>query len=176
LNIRLANHKDLEAITQVYRTSIQVLCAKDYDQDVIELWQSSSTALSRMHLVNEGKLWVVDAFSRTDFYLDSNHNETKVTSLTQDELTPLAGFMVVTPGELVSLFIHPDYARLGVGKKLAQMGIQMAKKGCTSIRLESTLTALSFYQKLGFVEQSRGYFSHGRSDLKIPVVNMTLTF
>ena len=63
----------------------------------------------------------------------------------------LAGFMVAKPGEIISLFIHPLYAGLGVGNKLAQIAIQIAKKGHAYIPLESTLTALPFYQKLGFI-------------------------
>jgi hypothetical protein len=40
------------------------------------------------------------------------------------------------------------------------------------VKLESTITAAPFYEKLGFKEIGRGYFSHGSSDLKIPVINM----
>jgi ribosomal protein S18 acetylase RimI-like enzyme len=163
-------------IAQVYHASISELCSHDYEQEVIQAWLEASNPDARKRYIESGCLWVVESFSRTQFDLTSNHSSTENGTLVQGHQTnELAGFMVTVPGELISLFIHPDFSGLGVGKKLAEIGIQFAQKGHKVIRLEATLTAVPFYQKLGFVAQSRGFYSHGKASLNIPVVNMILT-
>lgn len=177
MQIRLARIEDLTPIAQVYHASIAELCSTDYDQDVILAWLNTSKPESRQQDIESGCLWVVESFSRSTFDLESNNQPTTKPSLEQNNrYKGLAGFMAVAPGELMSLFIHPAYSGLGVGKKLAEIGIQFAKKGHHSIRLESTLNTVPFYQKLGFVEKSHGFFSHGNTTLNIPIVNMILTF
>lgn len=177
--IRLANNEDLDLIDQVYRESITKLCANDYEQAVLLAWKNRPNLETRIADIALGRLWVVESFNRSPLGLTPEQRLGEG-SLWGPECkqapSGLAGFMVVSPGEIVSLFIHPDFSGLGVGKKLAEIGIQIAKKGQKVVQLESTINAVSFYQKLGFVEQSRGFFSHGSASLKIPVVNMTLSF
>lgn len=150
--IRLGTADDIDNIARVYADSVRVLCQHDYDAKIIADWQVSTPAQSRLKLIDDGSLWVAQ--------VDNN----------------IAGYLVVIPGEIVSLFIDPDYAGFGIGKALGQFGIKLAmNKDASQVILESTLTAAPFYEKLGFTELSRSFFSHGAGDLKIPVINMMFT-
>ena len=81
--------------------------------------------------------------------------------------------MVSVPGEIVALFVSPDYAGQGVGRRLADLALEIASDiDSGEIVLESTLTAMPFYQKLGFTEVSRGFFTHGQKNMGISIVNM----
>lgn len=63
------------------------------------------------------------------------------------ELVPQAN-LVYRIGQMV---VHPDYQRRSLGKKILSTLIDLAKKeGATSLTLNARLTAVGFYQKLGF--------------------------
>jgi len=56
------------------------------------------------------------------------------------------------------------------------MGVEIArKKNSCEVKLESTITAVPFYKRMGFREVGRGYYSHGESDLKLPIINMVMS-
>ena len=150
--IRLAVPDDIYAIADVYADSIRELCKHDYEPEVIALWEVSTAPESRLIAIENGSLWVAEV----------NGN--------------IGGYLVAVPGELVALFVASSYAGLGMGKALGQLGIEISKQDNSGVViLESTITAAPFYKKLGFEEVSRGFFSHGSSDIKIPVINMALT-
>ena len=69
--------------------------------------------------------------------------------------------LVVAYGELVpqdnlvyrvcQMVVHPDYQKQNLGRKILSTLIAIAKKeGATSLTLDARLTAIGFYQKLGF--------------------------
>ena len=149
--IRLGQSTDIDEIADIYQDSIGTLCKQDYTVEVITLWQSSTPKEARLKLIEAGSLYVADYNGR------------------------IGGYLVAVPGEIIALFVGSAYAGLGMGKKLALHGIEIAQQTPSGkITLESTLTAAGFYQKLGFKTVGRGYFSHGTSELKIPVVNMVM--
>jgi GNAT superfamily N-acetyltransferase len=151
LQIRQGTAEDIDDIARVYANSVRLLCQHDYDAKIIAHWQVSTPAQSRLKVIDDKSLWV----AQVD--------------------TSIVGYLVAIPGEIVALFIDPDYAGVGIGRALGLFGIKLAmNNNISQVILESTLTAAPFYEKLGFKEISRGYFSHGVSDLKIPVINMAL--
>lgn len=153
-NIRLvpAQTSHLTPISIVYQQSIAQLCAADYDSQVIELWRRSKPADSRQTFIDNEQMWVA---------LDGDH---------------VTGFVVSLPGEILALFISPDYARLGIGGRLLKKGIELAtRNGETTIKIESTLTAKEFCQRFGFSVDGEGTYSHGQSGLVIPVIYMSIS-
>ena len=149
MEIRKATIDDLDELDTIYRRSIAELCAQDYDAEVIRVWKNSVPVEARIPSIDQGILWVA--------------------ILSES----VAGYMVSVPGEIVALFVSPDCAGKGVGKKLAELAVEIASKTeFGEIILESTLTAVPFYQKFRFMEVGRGFFSHGQSDIEIAVVNM----
>jgi len=149
MEIRQATIDDLDELDTIYRRSIVELCAQDYNAEVIRVWRDSVPVEARIPSIEQGILWVA--------ILGGN----------------VAGYMVSVPGEIVALFVSPDCAGKGVGSKLAELALEIAlNTESGEIILESTLTAVPFYQKFRFTELSRGFFSHGQSDIEIAVVNM----
>jgi putative acetyltransferase len=149
MQIRKATVADLDDLDIIYRRSIAELCAQDYDAEVIDAWKDSVPVEARVPSIEKGALWVAVL------------GET------------IAGYMVAVPGEIIALFISPDFSGKGVGRRLAELALELASRNePDEIVLESTLTALPFYQKLGFKETSRGYFTHGEANIEIAIVNM----
>lgn len=151
MDIRLAKAEDVFAISEVYSDSVRELCKGDYPDKVITTWQNSTPAESRLPAIEQKTLWVAE--------IDNC----------------IAGYMMAVPGEIIALFIHSKFAKRGVGFTLGKLGVELAQKGHNGpVTLESTLTAKPFYEKLGFIETGRGFFTHGNDDLKIEVINMQL--
>lgn len=151
-SIRLGKASDIDEIAAVYAESVASLCKDDYSPEVISFWQQSVPAEARLKSIANKSLWVAERNGQ------------------------LIGYMVAIPGELIGLFISPQASGIGVGRVLAELGIHIAQgdEG-GSVKLESTLNAAPFYEKLGFVKASRGFFSHGEEGaMQIPVINMLL--
>lgn len=150
--IRLGTPDDVDQIAEVYADSVRELCKGDYEPEVIAHWATSTPPESRLKSIESGALWVAEVDGK------------------------IGGYLVSVPGELLALFVASSCAGLGMGKTLGQLGIKIAKENASGeVKLESTLTAAPFYKTLGFEEVDRGYFSHGNSGLKIPVINMVLS-
>jgi len=85
------------------------------------------------------------------------------------------GFVDAEPGEVTRLFVLPEFARSGVGRRLLEIGITQARLGHVgSIKLEATINAEGFYRKHGFRSIGRGHFSHGLGGEPIEIVRMEL--
>ncbi|WP_101756718.1 GNAT family N-acetyltransferase [Oceanicoccus sp. KOV_DT_Chl] len=155
-NIRPGVETDLDALAEIFQQSIQQLCRHDYDAGVIELWSNSVPASARLKAIVAGSLWVAE--------IESVELEPKV-----------CAYMVAQPGELVALFVHPSVAGTGIGQALGELAIRLAAVGADNgISVEATLNAVNFYEKLGFVRVSCGFFTGGNNNVEIPVVNMHL--
>ncbi|BBK33035.1 hypothetical protein STHU_36690 [Allostella humosa] len=87
----------------------------------------------------------------------------------------VVGFVDAEPGEVTRLFILPDAAGGGLGRRLLAIGIDTARVGHSGpVRLESTINAAEFYRRHGFREVGRGHFSHGLGGDPIEIIHMEL--
>jgi GNAT superfamily N-acetyltransferase len=87
----------------------------------------------------------------------------------------VVGFVDAEPGEVTRLFILPEAAGFGLGRRLLEIGIAQARLGHTgSIKLEATINAEGFYRKCGFRSMGRGHFSHGLGGDPVEIVHMEL--
>jgi GNAT superfamily N-acetyltransferase len=87
----------------------------------------------------------------------------------------VVGFFDAEPGELTRLFLMPEVAGIGLGRRLLEIGFERARppRG-GSIEVEATINAEAFYRKHGFVSRARGHFSHGLGGEPIEIVHMEL--
>ena len=151
MKIRLASYDDILCISEVFTDSVRELCKNDYEHSVIDLWIASKPPDSRSQYIDNRSLWVAE--------LDGE----------------IAGYLISIPGEVLALFVGSSYTGLGIGSALGKLGIELANRnGLIDVKLESTITAVEFYKKLGFRETGRGYYTHGKSNLKLPIINMVL--
>ncbi len=102
--IRLGTPGDIHKIAKIYAASIRQLCSKDYPVDTINHWAHSTPAESRLEGIEAGSLWVAEV----------NGN--------------MAGYLVTVPGELMELFIAPEYSGMGLGARLGELGIKLAQQ------------------------------------------------
>ncbi len=85
----------------------------------------------------------------------------------------VVGFVDSAPGVLLRLFVRPDIAGQGLGRRLLELGVQAAMLD-GQVRLEATLHATAFYTRFGFVETGRVVFQHPLGGLPVEVVSMVL--
>ncbi|MBU6419963.1 MAG: GNAT family N-acetyltransferase [Proteobacteria bacterium] len=82
----------------------------------------------------------------------------------------LLGYVEAGPGEITRLFIRPDAAGQGLGRRLLERGIKMAGPG--DIRLNATLNAAGFYEHCGFIPLGQEMYFHDGSDEPVEIVKM----
>lgn len=60
------------------------------------------------------------------------------------------------PARIRAFFVHPDYARRGIGRKIIELCENEAKKhGFSSLALGATLPGVPLYKAMGFKEMEQ---------------------
>jgi GNAT superfamily N-acetyltransferase len=149
---RPARAGDGQALFDITRLSVGGLARESYTPEQIAGWMGERTPSFYEELIGKGQMIVAER--------DGG----------------VAGFVDAEPGEVTRLFILPDAAGLGLGKRLLEIGIARAGAGHAGpIRVESTINAEGFYRRHGFRPVGKGYFSHGLGGAPIEVVYMELS-
>lgn len=147
--IRTANREDAPTIYTIHHASLITLCVSHYSLDTLQCWFSGKTVEGYYLAIDDGEMFVCEL--------------NKV----------VIGFGHAVPGEVVAIFVHPDFAGQGVGNCLLSYAIQCASKDYDGpIKLIATLNAEPFYARHGFSEVRR--YTLERGDLQFPVVEMEL--
>lgn len=128
--LRPATANDGPAVVKVQQAAIRELCAGDYSAAQLASWSSSVASdpfqpslTSHLSIVAEGANGIV-GFADFD---DSG-------------------------GELVSIYVHPEHARLGLGSMLLQaIETRAHAAGVREMVVSSSLTAVPFFERVGFV-------------------------
>lgn len=125
MKIRLAQDKDYAAIARLHRATIKHINSKDYPEDVISVWAGRTNVRRFRNNAAKVKRWVAVENDKIIGFCDHNYQ-----------------------CELDGLYIHKDFQGKGVGKKLLKVAEDSMKKlGCKKIKIISTITAKTFYQK-----------------------------
>ena len=127
LNIRRARQEDQEAIWRVHGRAIRETCASHYPPEVIEIWAG--------RLRSEK---YAEAIDRYEFFV-------------AEEEGVIVGYgeLGQEDGEIQGLYVSPGGK--GVGWKLLRTLEERARAyGLKSLRLTSSLNAVSFYERAGF--------------------------
>jgi predicted GNAT family N-acyltransferase len=151
VSFRPARPEDAETVFEITKASISGLAGASYSRNQIENWMGERTPTFYQELIAKGRMTVC------------LRNAVVV------------GFVDAVPGEVTRLFMLPEAARLGLGRRLLDIGIAQARLGHSGpIKLEATINAEGFYQRHGFRSMGRGYFSHGIGGVPIEIVHMQL--
>lgn len=133
IHLRRAQHADSAGIIQAHIQSIRNVCSKDYNPEQIQAWA--------------GRKFRVDLWNQT---IDRDY----VWVLVDDcEVLGFGHFakMSEDAGEVLGLYFVPEVIGKGMGKKLFQFMLEVARENhLKKINLHATITAKSFYQSLGF--------------------------
>lgn len=149
LTFRPARRGDGQAVFDITRLSVRGLAAGYYSPEQIAGWMGARTPAFYEGLIAEGRMVVAERDGA------------------------IVGFVDATPGEVTRLFILPEVAGKGLGKRLLDIGLAQAREGHDGpIKVEATRNAEAFYQRHGFKTVGTGYFSHGIGGVPIEIIYM----
>lgn len=139
MKIRRATPRDVPSICEMHNSSIRELCLGPYSQEQIDDWISA--------LKPDG---YIKAMEMLEFILAVERD--------------IVGLSIFDPGkgELTALYVSPRHAGHGIGMMLvAEVEALAAEAGISRLHLNSTLNAVGFYERAGFVR-------HGDSSYTLP--------
>ncbi|WP_421700267.1 GNAT family N-acetyltransferase [Ancylobacter sp.] len=149
--LRPAHPGEGGALFEVTRLSVAGLARGHYSDAQIEGWIGERTPAYYEALIAKGGVVVADLGG------------------------VVVGFVDAEPGEITRLFLLPDAAGAGLGRRLLEIGLEAARRGHDGpVKVEATVNAEGFYRRHGFRPIGRGYFSHGVGGDPIAIVKMEL--
>ena len=148
MTIRLASVADAEGICAAHQASVRGLCAADYSPTEIEAWVGRLRPDGYVRSISGERMWVAD------------------------EHGSILGFAARSGDEIRAVYVRPEVARQGVGRRLLQAAEASARaEGVALLRLDASVTAVPFYEQMGYVIRARGV--HRLSDgTEIPSATM----
>lgn len=157
--IRDARPDDAPRIRDIHLAAIEELGPQAYDPEQVTAW----------------------AHDRDPTNYPINTTETVFVVATTDEDVVGFGWLTTTPGEyldaavdgeITAIYVHPDFAREGVGSRIyAALETAAIDRGLDSLGAWATLNAIPFYRKQGFTRVTDQQVEY--DDVTIPVVEMT---
>jgi GNAT superfamily N-acetyltransferase len=83
------------------------------------------------------------------------------------------GFVGLAPGEVSLLFVRPEAAGAGLGRRLMNIALDKAPCGHDgTLKVVATLNARRFYERLGFLAVGASHFERGEPPMRYEVVDM----
>ncbi len=172
IKIRTARYEDIPALDRLIEASVRTLQAGDYTPDQINASLNQVFGVDRQLIADEtyfiaeseGAMIGCGGWSkrRTLFGADAIHDRDDT------ELQP-----AVDAAKIRAFFVHPDWARLGVGSRLLDACEAAASAaGFTRLELGATLTGEPMYARRGF-EATERLEAPLAGGLSLPIVRMT---
>jgi putative acetyltransferase len=143
--IRKAAVDDVQAILKVHTRSVESLCARDYTPKQIRAWVDNKKTDKYIEVIQRDPTFVAEIGGT------------------------IVGFIRFRPStnELSSIFVDPDYVRQGIASKLFKKACDEAKHlDLTYFWLDASLTAVPFYDAMGFIMQGTTTHKFSGVDLK----------
>lgn len=146
MNIRLAKVEDAEAMHGLHMRAVRETCADFYSDEQVESWLKGRSAKEYREGIEKVEIFVAE------------------------EEGEVMGFVHAVSGEIMGLYVDPDFHGSGVGKALLNYGMEIALKSAESVKVDSTLNAENFYSKNAFKKIKKTSVMRGGSE--IPCVVM----
>jgi len=173
LRLRSAVPADVPALSTLIRESVLGLSRDDYSPEQL------ASALVHLfgvdtRLIEDGTYYVVESGGRAIACGGWSRRRTlfggdQYAGRSDDRLDPAA-----EPARIRAFFVHPDWARRGVGRLLLAHCEQAARSsGFQRFELAATLTGIPFYEREGFglIERTNLELPDG---VRFPLARMTL--
>lgn len=146
VGIRSAMPEDAQRIHELHLAAVRALCANYYAPEIVEGWLANRSAQGYLLGIRSGAVVVAELRSR------------------------VVGFGEGVPGEVVAVFVDPEFVNRGIGSVLLEHALRLAQEHRGPVRLESTLNAVEFYERFGFSQIERSVVR--RNQVEVPVVVM----
>ena len=154
---RIANESDVDAIAAAHRDSIRSIGPAFYPPDVVAAWAEGLAGDVYRQAMAGGEV----------FFIATGPLEG-----TKAVLGFATDYLIDGATHGTSAYVRGAVARQGIGSVLLRLAEAHAiGRGASSIWIESSLAAVAFYQRHGFLEVSRGV-TPLRSGQPIAVVAM----
>jgi putative acetyltransferase len=128
--IREAVAGDATQIIVIHARSVRALCSGDYTPEQIEAWIGKRTPEEMAQRIAMHPFFVAERNGKLTGYAVYNVNSS----------------------ELLSIYVDPDFARQGVASALMNVLLADAwSKGLATLWLDASLSAVPFYETVGFV-------------------------
>jgi len=149
--IRPGRPADAEGLYAVHERAVRVLGRRVYSDTQVESWIHG----------NEPQR-----------YIEAMRDEGETFAVAVARLRGIVGFYALKGAEVRSLYVDPDWARLGVGSALLlRAEAEIAAAGHDKVIIGASLAGLPFYEQHGYrVVKHRHWRSRG--GLMIPAVDM----
>jgi GNAT superfamily N-acetyltransferase len=152
VQLREIKQSDGDAIIEVHQKSIRGLCKNIYSKNQIAIW----TNLLTREMFDAGI---------------ADKNNIGIVAIEDNKLIGY-GFMNIADREIKGMYIIPEFTRQGIGRMiLSKLEEHAISKGINTIKLNSTLNAVSFYEKCGFIN-IRDEFQVLTEDCQIECIHM----
>lgn len=135
MQIRRAKIEDARAIHEAHMRSIREICAPDYTKEQINAWSGRPfDQVDREKCIRDDFMWVVED---RGFVLGYAHLRV---------VKEKSGM-----GEVMALYFAPEAKGNGLGRQMMRLIEDRSRlEGCHVLSLNSTITSLEFYKKMGF--------------------------
>jgi GNAT superfamily N-acetyltransferase len=149
--IRLALGSEIKTLNELIAQSARMLCKQDYTPEEIEsavahvFGVDTELVEDKTYYVIEdkGQILACGGWSKRKTLLGGNQFNSRDSSLLDPKKDP---------AKIRAFFVHPDYARHGLGKKLLAHCEEEAKRnGFSRIEMMATLTGAKLYQTQGYM-------------------------
>ncbi len=134
INIRKFNEKDALGVSNLIRKALLEVNSKFYPQSVIQ------------YMCNEfSPKFLIKLSKERDFSI----------ALTNSKII---GTITLIDDYIGTVFVNPEYHRMGIGTKLMKSTENLAKeRNIEILRLQSSINAIDFYEKLGYSKGEKKY-------------------
>jgi len=152
--VRNATSDDAVQIVDIHSRSVRELCSGDYTTKQINAWIGKRTPEDMALRIARHPFFVVDWDGKLTGYATYNVNS----------------------NELLSIYVNPDFARQGVASALMNELLEDARsKGLTTLWLDASLTAVPFYETVGFMRTIETIHAFTGVPLECVRMEMSLT-
>ena len=150
LELRKATADDINQLWNVRTLAIKSGCREHYSDEDVQRWANVPIYSGFPTIVAETKFYVIaDSFRVAGF-----------------------GYLDPTTSEVGGMFVHPDFHRQGLGRRiLSALDMEASRAELKFLWLTSTLNAEPFYVSAGFKSQGRGKWNHPNG-FEMECVNM----
>lgn len=171
--LRVTTAEDVEGIRELIQVSVRVLQAGDYSAAQIEaalvtVFTIDSQLIADgtyfVALAEGGRLAGCGGWSKRATLYGGDH---QLESATPELLDP-----AVSAAKIRAIFVHPDFARQGLGSLILRNSEEAARRaGFRRFEMGSTLTGIMLYSQKGYREAGRSRVPVGNGE-EIEIVRM----
>ena len=162
--IRLATLKDVDDLQELIRSSVLMLQQRDYTPRQIEGALGSALGLDTQ-LIRDGTYFVAYPADRRHLLVACGGWSSRKTVNGSDQGAEHMKVLLdpaTVPAKIRAIFVHPQWARQGLGSMMLTLCEQAAKAaGFHCFEMGSTLTAVPLYSL-------KGYGTIGSNDIPLP--------